>query len=80
MTGRARPDTPSVRSLNVIIRHTDRTQALSVRSSLALASGYETENARSGRIDWTLALSIRSRDTRHMSSLFEYYLPDLNGQ
>ena len=35
---------------------------------------------RFGRIDRTLALSVRSRDTCHVSPLFEYYSPDLNGQ
>ena len=34
---------------------------------------------RSGPIDRTLALSVRSRDTRHMSPLFKCYLPNLNG-
>ena len=34
----------------------------------------------SGRIDRTLALSVRSCDTRHVSPLFEYCLPDLNDQ
>ena len=35
---------------------------------------------RSGPIDRTLAFSVRSRDTCHVSPLFEYYPPDLNGQ
>ena len=34
---------------------------------------------RSGRIDRTLALSVRSCDTRHVSPFFEYCSPDLNG-
>ena len=35
---------------------------------------------RSGHIDRTLDLSVRSRDACHMSPLFKCYSPDLNGQ